>query len=247
MQKHYHHSVPKDTTQVGLVRNRRIALVFRSGREEYYFGGDTGRQLESLHSRDCSLGYCIGRVPGLEEGSVYSRNSLIDMKAHCMAQKGISGNKDFGCDAIIVSGARKDGEGLDNFNGIVYCAETTVGGGSLLKSMALKNCIRVFRSSKLQNPYQAHQGHAGNQKKNASAIYRYDGLYRVTKVSFLQEGSGTRLVDEEPEHLSPIVTGRLYHFHLTRVEAGTEACTNELADNRFLHHCRSLGTMKVLV
>jgi hypothetical protein len=69
----------------------------------------------------------------------------------------------------------------------------------------------------------------------------------VTKVSFLQEGSGTRLVYEEPEHLSPVVTGRLYHFHLTRVEAGTEACTNELADNRFLHHCRSLGTMKELI
>jgi hypothetical protein len=156
-----------------------------------------------------------------------------------MAQKGISGNKDFGCDAIIVSGAREDGEGLDNFSHLVYCAESTVGGGSILKSMASKNCIRVFRSSVLQNPYQAR---AANLKKNASALYRYDGLYRVTQVSFADDVSGMKMC-EAPEHLSPIVSRRLYRFSLRRVEASTDAYTNQMADDTFMDYCRSQGTM----
>jgi hypothetical protein len=156
-----------------------------------------------------------------------------------MAQKGISGNKDFGCDAIIVSGARADGEGLDNFSHLVYCAESTVGGGSILKSMALKNCIRVFRSSVLQNPYQARAAH---EKKNASALYRYDGLYRVTQVSFADEVSGINMY-EAPEHLSPIVSRRLYRFCLRRIEASTDAYTNQMADDSFMDYCRSQGTM----
>jgi hypothetical protein len=81
MQKHYQHSVPKDTKQVGQVKMRRIVLVFRYGTEQYY-NRDTGRQLETLHSRDVSLRYCIGRVPGLEEGMVYSRTLLLEMRAH---------------------------------------------------------------------------------------------------------------------------------------------------------------------
>jgi hypothetical protein len=157
-----------------------------------------------------------------------------------MAQKGISGNKDFGCDAIIVSSARAYGEDLDNFSNLLYYAESTVGGGSILKSMALKNCIRVFRSSVLQSPYQAR---AANEKKNASALYRYDGLYRVTQVSFADEVSGNYVYEEAPEHLSPIVSRRLYRFWLWRIEASTDAYTNQMADDAFMDYCRSLGTM----
>ena len=156
-----------------------------------------------------------------------------------MAQKGISGNKDFGCDAIIVSGAREDGEGIDNFSHLEYCAESTVGGGSILRSMALKNCIRVFRSSVLQNPYQAR---AANQKKNASALYRYDGLYRVAQVSFADEVSGSNMY-EAPEHLSPILSRRLYRFSLRRVEASTDTYTNQMTNGTFMDYCRSKGTM----
>lgn len=156
-----------------------------------------------------------------------------------MAQRGVSGNKDFGCDAIVVSGARKDGEGLDNFSHLLYCAGSTAGAGSILKSMASNNCIRVFRSSVLQNPYQAR---AANQKKNASALYRYDGLYRVTQVSFVDERSGINIY-EAPDRLSPIVSRRLYRFSLRRIEASTDAYTNQMADGTFMDHCRSQGTM----
>jgi hypothetical protein len=160
-----------------------------------------------------------------------------------MAQAGISGNKDFGCDAIIVAGAKEDGQACDNFCNLVYCAGTKLGGGSILKSMASKNCIRVFRSSNLQNPFRCTD--TANRKKNASALYRYDGLYRVTKVSFADEDSGKKAY-EQPEKLSLVVTGRQYHFYLSRVEAGTEACTNQMDDNKFLDHCRKLGRMAIL-
>jgi hypothetical protein len=158
-----------------------------------------------------------------------------------MAQKGISGNKDFGCDAIIVSGTRGDEEGLDTFSQLVYCAESTVGGGSILKSMASKNCIRVFRSSVLKNRYQAR---AANQKKNASALYRYDGLYRVAQVQvyFVDKVSGSKMY-EAPEHLSPVVFRRLYRFSLRRVEASTDTYTNQMADDTLMDYCRLQGTM----
>jgi hypothetical protein len=76
MQKHCEHGVPKDNKQVGDVRMRRIVLVFRQGTEKYY-DRDTGRPLETLTPRDVSLKYCIGSVPGLEKGMVYSLNVLL--------------------------------------------------------------------------------------------------------------------------------------------------------------------------
>ena len=102
-----------------------------------------------------------------------------------MAQKGISGNKDFGCDAIIVYGARKDEGGRcdDNLSTLEYWAETRVGGGSILTNMVNNNPIRVFRSSVLPNPYQAVEDNQ-IKKVSAPAVYRYDGLYQVTEVSF---------------------------------------------------------------
>jgi hypothetical protein len=81
MQKHYEHGVPKDNKQVGDVRMRRIVLVFRHGTEQYY-DRDTGRPLETLTPRDVSLKYCIGRVPRLDEGMVYSRRVLLELGAH---------------------------------------------------------------------------------------------------------------------------------------------------------------------
>jgi hypothetical protein len=81
MQKHYEHGVPKDNKQVGELRMRRIVLVFRHGTEQYY-DRDTGRPLETLTPRDVSPKYSIGRVPGLEEGMVYSRNVLLEKGGH---------------------------------------------------------------------------------------------------------------------------------------------------------------------
>jgi hypothetical protein len=159
-----------------------------------------------------------------------------------MAQKGVSGNKDFGCDAIIVSGARKDEGGLcqDEFSTLEYWAETRVGGGAILKSMANKNPIRVFRSSVLPNPYRAVEENP-KYSVSPSAIYRYDGLYQVTEVSFVLPG-GIK-VSEVPGKSSPVVSHRLYYFQLVRLEAGTGALFNLTSDQTCIDNCRAQGTM----
>jgi hypothetical protein len=159
-----------------------------------------------------------------------------------MQQRGISGNKDFGCDAIVVSGARKDDHGqcVDLWSTLEYWAETTVGAGSILKTMEKKNPIRVFRSSVLPNSYQAIENHDKRSVSARGRIYRYDGLYQVTEVSFV-ESSGMK-ISQGPENLSPLVIHRLYYFQLVRLPAGRGADRNEMSDDTFMENCRAWGT-----
>jgi len=81
MQKHYVHGVPKDKSQVGTEQMNRSVIVFRHGREKQYLK-DSGT-LANLEPRDCTVSANFGRsIDGLEEGSLYSRQQLLDMKAH---------------------------------------------------------------------------------------------------------------------------------------------------------------------
>lgn len=63
-----------------------MSVVFRSGRERY-FTRDTGVNVKNLDPRDVSLKYNIGRtrqidgLPDLEEGRLYTRNQLKEMRA----------------------------------------------------------------------------------------------------------------------------------------------------------------------
>ena len=127
----------------------------------------------------------------------------------------------------------------------MYSAETKVGGGSVLKSMADNNPIRVFRSSVLKNEYRAREAF-DTQKASPSALYRYDGLYKVTKVGFLlpvKNGKKGEDVWEVPNNLSSTVPNRLYHFHLVRVKRGNDDLTNLLDGRTFINVCKSRGTM----
>jgi hypothetical protein len=110
----------------------------------------------------------------------------------------------------------------------------------MLKTMANKNPIRVFRSSVLPNSYRAIEN---NEKKSVSAgaIYRYDGLYQVTEVSFV-ESTGIKIC-QCPENLSPEVTHRLYYFQLVRLPAGRGADRNEMSENTFMDRSRAFGAM----
>jgi hypothetical protein len=81
MQKHYEHGVPKDAKHVGGVESKRIVLVFRHGTEDYV-DRDTGLPLTTLLPRVAGPKYSIGRIQGLEEGSIYGRTALRDMGGH---------------------------------------------------------------------------------------------------------------------------------------------------------------------
>jgi hypothetical protein len=138
----------------------------------------------------------------------------------------VSGNKNEGCNAIVVSGAHDQGGfGDDSFHELSYVANTRVGAGAILTSMQRKIPIRVFRSSRLGNKYRA-------QPNGKSPRYRYDGLYRLVGVSF-DDGSGVE-IKEKPAYLSPLITGRLYKFRLERNKVGKDAVSNHKSANEML-------------
>jgi len=169
MQESYVHEVPEDKTQIDH-ETKRIAIIFRSGRQEI-FDKDSGQQCWDLSPRDVSLSYTFGDM-GLKLGTLYSRVQLRALKAHSSMQRGISGNKALGCDAIIVAGARNDHREQDTFEMLSYAAEMKVGAGAMIRSKDLGVPIRVFRSSNYDSRYAA-------PKRKSGVVYRYDGLYRV--------------------------------------------------------------------
>ncbi len=65
---------------------------------------------------------------------------------------------------------------VDKFHKFIYCANTKQGARSLVKSFECKYPIRVFRSSKCSK-------YAPPAGKKGSSKYRYDGLYKITKSS----------------------------------------------------------------
>ena len=132
-----------------------------------------------------------------------------------MSQAGISGNKDSGCDAIIVSGLREGGQ--DTFDKLVYVADKKAGAGRLLFSMKNQIPIRVFRSSILKNEF------AAESKEKRS--YRYDGLYACR---FISNADGPRKVSvSNPPFL--LVDGHQYKFYLERLEVGNDNMSNRIS------------------
>ena len=85
LQKNYLHGVPADKKQTGS-HTTRIAIVFRQGLEKMV-KKDSGVPA-SLEPRDVRIIYHHGcDIKGLEEGKLYSRTELINLKAHrCVYQ-----------------------------------------------------------------------------------------------------------------------------------------------------------------
>ena len=128
-----------------------------------------------------------------------------------------------------MSDSRKDGLGQDRFDKVMYAAETRVGAAAILMSMATAKPIRVFRSSAaVENPYRALCG------PKQPTQYRFDGLYRVSLVSFWNEnGIGTQ---ETPDKVSPPAVGRIYQFQLEREIAGSGNDLNLLSKEQLMDY-----------
>ena len=152
---------------------------------------------------------------------VFSSFAVHTTRCH---QGGISGNKEEGCDAIVVSGARKDGKGEDNFDALTYAATTKVGAGSMMRSKMEGKVIRVFRSSAtaIDSPFRAQ---CTSSKKN---MYRYDGLYTIDNI-LCDHGNG-RDVPVKDAALPKLVkkpSSLVYSFCLSRVECGEGPFKNQ--------------------
>ena len=178
MQKYYCHSVPRQNPATKEGSNqRRMAIVLREG-DLVEYPSDSGKQCVNLDPRPLRPEYSFGYIDGLREGHVYTRRQLQDLGGHLAAQRGISGRSDIGADAIIVTGTREDGLGVDHFHFLVYAAESYKGANAMVLSFCRKYPIRVLRSSKYQSPFNVIDPE--NTLTTKAAFYRYDGLYRIS-------------------------------------------------------------------
>lgn len=202
MQEHYTHGVPPSKRNEVVGGSRRIAVVFRDGDIRQY-KKDSGRPCTNLEPRVLTKEPIFGHICHLQEGSIYTRRQLLELRAHRGQQRGVSGKKDSGCDAIIISGKLP---GKDNFKNFYYTADR-LRGGLALEFSGLKNLpIRVFRSTSYPSKYRAVFPEGSQKGSMATSYYRYDGLYTIW--SFTGSGEGQR-------------TFHLVHGHRHRQEKGT--------------------------
>ena len=249
MQQHYVHSVPSDKKSVddgssdgekGISQQKRIAIVFRRGLQLEQ-ANDSGKPSASLQPR-VQIPYIFGGMKStIQEGSTYSRIEINNLHAHLNQRRGISGNQDVGCDAIIVSGLRQDGMGNDRLFRLEYAATSEQGALSILKSCIKDLPIRVFRSSVLKSPFKAVS------KTTSPACYRYDGLYKVKAVRFYNDISERFFCVACPavHAKSRIPSSRVYLFLLVRADAGDGPYANALSSEDFLRHTIERQTMSL--
>ena len=123
MQHNYEHRVPPNQKKGDhLTKNRRTALIFRDGQKEFASedGGSEVSNFDGKRQLTREETDPIGALPGiLQEGHVYSRTYLLKNHAVSNVQGGVSGVKDYGCSAIIVSRQRKKLRESDQF-GTIY-------------------------------------------------------------------------------------------------------------------------------
>jgi alkylated DNA repair dioxygenase AlkB len=212
MQESYSHCVPEDPTQENHQDHvERIAIVFRTG-DVRFFLKDSGRVCTDLTPR-VKKKYNFGHGK-MQEGTIYTRRQIYDMEAHLGQQRGISGNHEVGCDAIIVSGKWP---GCDKFKTLLYTANTRVGANAIVRSHHQKFPIRVFRSDSYESPFRAT-----GKRGPSSKLYRYDGLYHVMAYEEPQEPQGE------------------FQFILERLD---DDGMNLISNNDILHQCETLGTI----
>jgi hypothetical protein len=91
-------------------------------------------------------------------------------------QRGVNGNIIDGCDSVVVSRQSRDFREDDGLSWIQYTSSRMQGGGALCKSFLSGHQIRVFRSSNLDSPF------APPPRDQGRTSYRYDGLYKISKM-----------------------------------------------------------------
>jgi hypothetical protein len=268
MQKHYTHEVPpvkvKNDTVAASVKkqssswpnsqsalpdpdHRRIVLVFRSGASRV-IKTDSGSLAATLQAPPVLTRDQIdpiGRIKGLFEGDPYARRQLRK-KLHALssAQGGVSGTKDHGASAIVVSKQDEALRALDTFDTLHYSATFgPQGGGALYTSFQKEAPIRVFRTSSLiDSPFRAQDTNElrdlmGKENSN-SQIYRYDGLYKVRKC-FKEVKNGSKLVKVKELDTQSTQKG-VFTFELQRLPQGKY---NVFDSDKLLQVSRMSGTM----
>ena len=187
MQNHYTHGVPEaketttDSTGETEESDRRISVIFRYGRKVTYIK-DSGKPCTSLSP---AFLYGVvkkpwyGRLRGLNEGYLYSRQDLWETGGHGSQQRGVGGNAKFGCDSIIVAG-KGEVKCEDSLFELTYSSSK---GGRGAEGMILSYekgfLVRVFRTNRYKHVNRAIVPANAFYKRISGAYYRYDGLYMI--------------------------------------------------------------------
>ncbi|CAJ1931798.1 unnamed protein product [Cylindrotheca closterium] len=225
MQKYYLHSVPKrnrDEEEQDHADKRRISVVFRAG-DEVFVKRDSGRPCKNLSAKPRPT-QTFGRINELFEGHLYTRSKLFNLNAHRVQQRGISGNRKTGADAIIISGRRKDNFEQDNFRFLEYAAEGRIGAIGLVESYNKRLPIRVFRSSTYRSRYRAIPKSIHKDKRTK---YRYDGLYKIVS------------------YTKPVVQKGAFVFELHRSKVGSDPYSNLIRNKEMLDLCPAPGKKNI--
>lgn len=233
----YEHAVPKRPAREPSI-GRRIVAIMRSGRTESAatFDADSGEPTSSLEAparRDLMAEPIVGHVPGvleavgrcgekggvaLDEAATYSREYLVETRAHVSAQRGVAGLAARGAESIVVS---RQSPNLREADGLVWLRYTSTrrqGAGALWRSLGRRSPVRVFRSSALDQPWAPKL----RQSPSTGAVYRYDGLYEVVA---MWDDAGA---PSELEPSGPDASGEepAFTFRLLRIDGHPNACGN---------------------
>lgn len=138
----YEHSVPKDPS----ASERRMVIIMRAG-DSVSVDADTGRPAPSLQPPiRKKAGPVFGSMPDrITEGARYTREYILRAKAHCQQQKGVSGNQERGCDAVVVSRQSDFLRETDRLDWLRYSSNGMQGSRALLRSLV--SWAPVFRNS----------------------------------------------------------------------------------------------------
>mmetsp|Transcript_11487 Transcript_11487/g.17385 ORF Transcript_11487/g.17385 Transcript_11487/m.17385 type:complete len:566 (+) Transcript_11487:589-2286(+) len=211
MQMNYEHCLPVKQDNINA---KRSAIIFRHGNTTPV-SLDTGIPLIS-DATECSeiiteetipspkLSTQFGHLDGaIKEGKkLYTKRMLVDIGAHRYEKKYISGSIREGCESILVDSQDRLLREDDGLYWLQISCTKPNGGGALCQSFHKKGCIRVFRSSSLDNKY-APALYEGEEDQ---VLYRYDGVYTV-RAMWDAEGSETE---------SPPTSDEIHTFFLMR-------------------------------
>jgi len=133
----------------------------------------------------------FGPIPGVRVGATWKyREDCAKARVHTSTTAGISGGKD-GAYSIIMSGGYADDD--DKGDEIIYTGtggyeDSRYGAGGRSGAQVANQSFEHSHNSALVTSYQRGRpvrvirGHNLNSKYSPCEGYRYDGLYKVTKV-----------------------------------------------------------------
>lgn len=113
VRKKYKLLFPPDSRPRDGETEQRLALIFRLMHQKAV-DRDSGL-IATDTSPPRKLSYTFGHLRGVKEGNMYTKDELEELGAHMGKRRGVSGKKEFGTDAVLVSRPKEELREHDRF------------------------------------------------------------------------------------------------------------------------------------